>query len=66
MTRRGSAKLRINSRESLGDEGLIGGGLVAEAGEQAGDGDVFVERLPVEAAAADSDLLALLCGGAYD
>jgi hypothetical protein len=36
------------------------------AGEEAGDGDVFVERFPVEAAAADAELFALLRCGAEE
>src|ERR1700722_7128894 len=52
-----------------GGEGFVwsvGGGLVGLAGEEAGDGDVFVEGFPVESAAADADLLALLRGGAEE
>ena len=44
------------SVEELSGVGLAAVGLVAEAG----DGDVFVECFPVEAAGAEDDLLALL------
>lgn len=47
----------------LGCEGVVAGGLVALSRQQTCDGDVFVEGFPVQAAAADSNLLALLCGG---
>jgi len=43
--------------------GLVVVGLVAESGEEADDGDVFIERFPVEAAAVEADLLASFRGG---
>lgn len=49
----------------LGGEGFVGG-LVGLAGEEGGDGDVFVEGFPVESAAADAELLALLRCGAEE
>ena len=49
----------------LGGEGFVGG-LVGVAGEEAGDGDVFVECFPVEPEAADARLFALLRRGAQE
>lgn len=46
----------------LGGEGFVGC-LVGLACEEAGDGDVFVECFPVESAAADAELFALLRRG---
>ena len=48
-----------------GGEGFVGC-LVGLAGEEAGDGDVFVEGFPVESAAADAELFALLRRGAEE
>ena len=49
----------------LRGEGFVGG-LVGLAGEEGGDGDVFVEGLPVESAGADAELFALLGCGAEE
>jgi hypothetical protein len=49
----------------LGGEGFVGC-LVGLAGEEGGDGDVFVEDFPVESAAADAEVFALLRCGAEE
>ena len=49
----------------LRGEGFVAGALVAETGEKAGDGNVFVEGVPMQAAGTDPDLLALF-GGAVE
>ena len=41
-------------------------GLVALSSQQARDGDVLVQRFPMQAAAADADLLALFGGGVQE
>jgi hypothetical protein len=47
----------------LSGEGFVAAGLVAQTGEQAFDGDVFVQDFPVEVTAADASLFALFGGG---
>jgi len=46
-----------------GGDGFAAFGLVGEPGDEPGDGYVFLDGFPVEAAGADGDLLTLLRGG---
>ncbi len=43
-----------------GGEWLVTGALVVQAREQTGNGNIFVQRLLVQTAAAEADLFALL------
>jgi hypothetical protein len=54
------------AKRNLGSEGLVASGLVALSGQQTGDGDIFVQGFPMQTAAADANLFALLRGAVQE